>query len=322
MKKQFMYILAITVALGITPVPETEANQFVTIGTGGVTGVYYPTGGAICRLVNKDRKEHGIRCTVESTGGSVYNLNTIRSGDLDLGVVQSDTQYHAYHGTGAFEAAGPNTDLRALFSIHPEPYTVVARADAGVKNFQDLKGKRVNIGNPGSGQRNSTDVVLKALGWTVNDFRLASELRPAEQSAAMCDNRIDAIVYTVGHPNGAIQEATTACDAVLVNVTGPEIDKLIADNAYYRTATIPGGMYRGNNEDAKTFGVGATFVSTAQVPADVVYHVVKAVFDNFEDFKRLHPAFENLKKEEMIKDGLSAPLHEGAIKYYKEAGLM
>lgn len=322
MKKLFMYAVALTVAIGITPIPEAAANQFVTIGTGGVTGVYYPTGGAICRLVNKDRKDHGIRCTVESTGGSVYNLNTIRSGDLDLGVVQSDWQYHAYNGTSTFEPAGPNKDLRALFSIHPEPYTVVARADAGIKNFQDLKGKRVNVGNPGSGQRGTTEVVLEALGWTMSDFRLASELRPAEQSAAMCDNRVDAIIYTVGHPNGSIQEATTTCDAVLVNVTGPEIDKLVADNDYYRTAVIPAGMYRGNNQDAQTFGVGATFVSSATVSEDVIYHVVKAVFDNFEDFKRLHPAFENLKKEEMVKDGLSAPLHDGAMKYFKEAGLL
>ncbi|MBW6508343.1 MAG: TAXI family TRAP transporter solute-binding subunit [Desulfuromonadales bacterium] len=322
MKKLFMYALALTVAIGITPVPEAAANQFVTIGTGGVTGVYYPTGGAICRLVNKDRKEHGIRCSVESTGGSVYNLNTIASGDLDMGVVQSDWQHHAYYGTSSFEAAGPNKDLRALFSIHPEPYTVVARADAGIKNFLDLKGKRVNVGNPGSGQRGTTEVVLEALGWTMSDFRLASELRPAEQSAAMCDNRVDAIIYTVGHPNGSIQEATTTCDAILVNVTGPEIDKLIAERDYYRSAIIPAGMYRGNNQDTKTFGVGATFVSSAKVPEDVIYHVVKAVFDNFEDFKRLHPAFENLKKEEMVKDGLSAPLHPGAIKYYKEAGLL
>ncbi len=322
MKKLFMYALALTFAIGITPIPEAAANQFVTIGTGGVTGVYYPTGGAICRLVNKDRKDHGIRCSVESTGGSIYNLNTIAAGELDLGVVQSDWQYHAYNGTSRFEEAGANEDLRAVFSIHPEPYTVVARADAGVKNFKDLKGKRVNVGNPGSGQRSTTDVVMNALGWTMDDFRLASELKPAEQSAAMCDNRVDAIIYTVGHPNGSIQEATTACDAVLVNVTGPEIDKLISENDYYRTATIPAGMYRGNNQDAKTFGVGATFVTSAQVPENVIYHVVKAVFDNFDDFKRLHPAFENLKKEEMIKDGLSAPLHPGAVKYYKEAGLL
>eukprot|EP00003_Mantamonas_plastica_P013519 TRINITY_DN235_c0_g1_i1.p1 TRINITY_DN235_c0_g1~~TRINITY_DN235_c0_g1_i1.p1 ORF type:complete len:352 (+),score=53.24 TRINITY_DN235_c0_g1_i1:195-1250(+) len=299
-----------------------QENRFITIGTGGVTGVYYPTGGAICRLVNKDRKEHGIRCSVESTGGSSYNINTIRAGELDLGVAQSDIQYYALHGEKAFNEVGPFADLRAVFSIHPEPFTVVARADAGIKTFDDLKGKRVNIGNPGSGQRDTMDIVMSAKGWTLDDFALASELKPAEQSQALCDNKIDAMIYTVGHPSGSIQEATTACDSVLVEVAGAEIDKLVADNPYYRVATIPGGMYRGNPDDVKTFGVGATFVSSTKTDEDVVYHVVKAVFDNFDDFKKLHPAFANLVKEEMVKDGLSAPLHDGAAKYYKEAGLM
>ena len=299
-----------------------QENRFITIGTGGVTGVYYPTGGAICRLVNKDRKEHGIRCSVESTGGSVYNINTIRTGELDMGVAQSDWQYHAYNGTSKFEDQGPFEDLRAVFSVHPEPFTVVARADAGIKTFDDLKGKRVNIGNPGSGQRDTMDIVMAAKGWTLDDFALASELKPAEQSQALCDNKIDAMIYTVGHPSGSIQEATTACDSVLVEVAGPEIEKLIADNPYYRAATIPGGMYRGNPDDVVTFGVGATFVSSTNTDADIVYNVVKAVFENFDDFKKLHPAFEVLKKEEMIKDGLSAPLHDGAAQYYKEAGLM
>ena len=323
MKKMFMYLLAFAVAASFVPVNvEAAEKQFVTIGTGGVTGVYYPTGGAICRLVNKTRKTHGIRCSVESTGGSVYNLNTIRAGELDMGVAQSDWQYHAYHGTSKFKAQGPNKKLRAVFSVHPEPFTVVARTDSHVKNFLDLKGKRVNIGNPGSGQRGTMEVVMDALGWTKKDFKLASELKSSEQSKALCDNKIDAIVFTVGHPSGSIKEATTSCDTVLVNVTGPAIDKLVKDNDYYRTATIPGGMYRGTPEDTKTFGVGATFVSSTDVPEDVIYNVVKAVFENFDDFKKLHPAFSVLKKEEMIKDGLSAPLHDGAAKYYKEAGLM
>jgi TRAP transporter TAXI family solute receptor len=297
-------------------------TTFVTIGTGGVTGVYYPTGGAIARLVNQNKAEHGIRASVESTGGSTYNLAAIASGELDMGVAQSDWQYHAYNGTSRFEEKGPNKELRAVFSVHPEPFTVVARADSGIKNFQDLKGKRVNIGNPGSGQRGTMEVVMEAMGWTKDDFKLAAELKPAEQSQALCDNKVDAIIYTVGHPNGSIQEATTACDAVLVNVQGPEIDALVEENDYYRTATIPGGMYRGNEEDVVTFGVGATFVSSSQVPEEVIYVVTKSVFENFDDFKRLHPAFANLKKEEMVKDGLSAPLHDGAAKYYKEAGLM
>jgi len=302
--------------------PASADTKFVTIGTGGVTGVYYPTGGAICRLVNKTKKEHGIRCSVESTGGSVYNLNTIAAGELDMGVAQSDWQYHAYHGTSKFKEAGPNKDLRAVFSIHPEPFTVVARKDSGIRKFEDLKGKRVNIGNPGSGQRGTMEVVMQAYGWTTADFKLASELKADEQAQALCDNKVDAMVYTVGHPNGSIKDATISCDSVIVEVAGPVIDKLVAENAYYRHAVIPGGMYRGSDADVKTFGVGATFVSSAKVPEMIIYNVVKAVFDNFEEFQKLHPAFSILKKEEMIKDGLSAPLHAGAVKYYKEAGLI
>ncbi len=325
MKKYFIFSLAILfgVVLFMGTAPTQAADQqFVTIGTGGVTGVYYPTGGSICRLVNKTRKEHGIRCSVESTGGSIYNLNTIAAGELDMGVAQSDWQYHAYNGTSKFKDAGPNKNLRAVFSVHPEPFTVVARKDSGIKHFKDLKGKRVNIGNPGSGQRGTMEVVMKAFGWTKADFKLASELKSAEQGKALCDNKIDAMVFTVGHPSGSIKEPTTSCDCLIVPVTGPEIDKLVKDNAYYRMATIPGGMYRGTDTDTKTFGVGATFVSSSEVDEVVIYNVVKAVFENFDQFKKLHPCFKVLKKEEMIKDGLSAPLHKGAIKYYKEAGLM
>ena len=326
MKKVFILTIAIafgcTLMIGLAPSDTQAESKFVTIGTGGVTGVYYPTGGAICRLVNKTRKEHGIRCSVEATGGSVYNLNAIAAGELDMGVAQSDWQYHAYTGTSEFKEQGPNKDLRAVFSVHPEPFTVVARADSGIKKFKDLKGKRVNIGNPGSGQRGTMEVVMQVQGWTKDDFKLASELKSAEQSQALCDNKVDAMVFTVGHPSGSIQEAATSCDSVLVEVAGPEIDALVKENAYYRYATIPGGMYRGTDTDTKTFGVGATFVTSAKVPDDVIYYVVRAVFENFDEFKKLHPAFENLKKEEMIKDGLSAPLHPGAVKYYKEAGLM
>lgn len=308
--------------MGAAPTTVQAETQFVTIGTGGVTGVYYPTGGAICRLVNKGRKAHGIRCSVESTGGSVYNLNTIAAGELDMGVAQSDWQYHAYHGTSKFKDKGPNKCLRAVFSVHPEPFTVVARADSGIKTFDDLKGKRVNIGNPGSGQRGTMEVVMKAKGWTKKSFKLASELKSAEQSKALCDNKVDAMVFTVGHPSGSIKEAATSCDSIIVPVTGKEIDMLVKKNDYYRTATIPAGMYRGTDSDVKTFGVGATFVTSCKVPDDVIYNVVKSVFENFDQFQKLHPAFKVLKKKEMVKDGLSAPLHPGAVKYYKEAGLM
>ncbi|MFW5823429.1 MAG: TAXI family TRAP transporter solute-binding subunit [Marinobacter sp.] len=317
--------LALTAAVGLAAGSmsvSAQEQRFVTIGTGGVTGVYYPAGGAICRLVNMDRKEHGIRCSVESTGGSVYNLNSIRQGELDLAVAQSDWQYHAYNGTSEFEDEGAHEDLRAVFSLHPEPFTVVASEGSGIKTFEDLEGKRVSVGNPGSGQRATAEVLMDEMGWDMEKFSRAAELKAAEQSQALCDGNIDAFFYTVGHPSGAIKEATTSCDSTIVSVDNKATRKLVDDNPYYREATIPGGMYRGNDEDVKTFGVAATFVTSAKVDDEVVYEVVKAVFENFDSFKRLHPAFENLEKEEMVSDALSAPLHDGAKKYYREAGLI
>nr|WP_069300070.1 TAXI family TRAP transporter solute-binding subunit [Neptunicoccus sediminis] len=296
-------------------------EKFITIGTGGQTGVYFVVGQSICRLVNRTTAETNLKCTAPSTGGSIANINAIMAGDMDMGVAQSDWQYHAYNGTSKFEG-NQFSDERAVFSVHGEPFNVIARADSGIKTFADLKGKRVNIGNPGSGQRATMDVVMEALGWTKDDFALASELKPAEQAAALGDNKVDAIIYTVGHPNGSIQEAVSTVDAVLVPVEGPEIDKLIEENPFYAAATIPGGMYKGTDSDVNTFGVKATFVTSAKVDEEVVYQVVKAVFDNFDRFKRLHPAFENLKEEDMISAGLSAPLHPGAEKYYKEKGWM
>lgn len=300
--------------------PAAAQETFVTIGTGGQTGVYYVVGQSVCRLVNRGGDAHNIKCTAPSTGGSIANLNAIRAGDQTMGVSQSDWQYHAYKGSSKFEDQGANEKLRAVFSVHPEPFTVVARADSGIKTFDDLKGKRVNVGNPGSGQRGTMEVVMAKKGWTMDDFKLASELKSAEQSAALCDNNIDAMVFTVGHPSGSIQEATTSCDSVIVEVSGPEIDALVKENPYYATATIPGGMYRGTDADTQTFGVLATFVSSADVPDEVVYQVVKSVFDNFDRFQKLHPAFAHLKPEDMVKNGLSAPLHPGAAKYYKEKG--
>jgi len=314
MTKLWMTSAAIAATTIISAQSAFAQQTFISIGTGGVTGVYYPAGGAICRLVNRDRAEHGIRCGVESTGGSVFNVNAIRSGELEFGVAQSDIQFNAVNGTGQFTEGGAYEGLRAVFSLHPEPFTVVARADAGITDFEDLKGKRVNIGNPGSGQRATMEVVLDALGWTTGDFAVASELPPAEQAAALCDNNIDAMIYTVGHPSGAIQEATTACDTILVNVTGDAITGLIDGNPYYRVATIPGGMYRGTASDVTTFGVGATFVTSSDVSEDVVYQVTKAVMANLDQFRDLHPALGGLDAEQMVTDGNSAPLHDGAAR--------
>ncbi len=299
--------------------PAQAQQKYVTIGTGGVTGVYYAAGGAICRLVNKDRKVHNIRCSVESTGGSVFNVNTIKTGELDMGAIQSDVQYTAVKGLAQFKD-GAHGDLRAVFSLHPEPFTVLARKEADIRTFSDFKGKKFNVGNPASGTRASMEELLAAMGWKLGDFSLASELKADEHGAALCDGKIDGFFYGVGHPSANIQDPTTSCGAKLVSLTGPPIDKLVKDKPYYAYATIPGGLYPNNAADTKTYGVLATMVSSSKVPADTVYAVVKGVFDNFDEFKRLHPALAILSPEHMIKDGLSAPLHEGAIRYYKEKG--
>ncbi len=311
---------AVSVVAMLAPVPAAAQQKFITVGTGGVTGVYYAAGGAICRLVNKDRAKHGIRCSVESTGGSVFNVNTIKAGELDLGFAQSDVQYNASKGAGNFKDAGAYGDLRAVFSVHPEPFTVVARKEAGVKAFADFKGKRFNVGNPGSGTRASLEELLVATGGKLGDFSLASELKADEHGPALCDGKIDGFFYGVGHPSANIQDPTTSCGALLVSITGPAVDKLVADKPYYAKATIPGGLYPNNPNPTQTYGVLATVVTSAKAPAESVYQVVKAVFDNFDEFKKLHPALANLKPENMVTDGLSAPLHEGALRYYKEKG--
>ncbi len=298
------------------------AVEFITIGTGGVTGVYYPTGQSICRLVNKGKSSHGVRCSAESTGGSVYNINTIRAGELDMGVAQSDWQYHSYNGTSKFKDQGPYKELRAVFSVHAEPVSIVARNDSGIKTVADLKDKRVNIGNPGSGTEATWGVMWGAMGMQNSDLKLTAQMKSAETPSALCDNKIDAFFWLVGNPSALNKEAATTCDVTFANLEHPAIAKLIADNPFYRWATIPGGMYRGNPNDIKTFGVGATFVSSTRASDKTVYEVVKAVFSNFKQFQKMHPAFGNLKESEMIKDALSAPLHGGAVKYYKERGWM
>ncbi|GAA3987160.1 TAXI family TRAP transporter solute-binding subunit [Comamonas faecalis] len=299
--------------------PALAQTKFVTIGTGGVTGVYYAAGGAICRLVNKDRATNGLRCSVESTGGSVFNVNTIKAGELDLGFTQSDVQYNAVKGVGQFKD-GPIGDLRAVFAVHPEPITVLARKDAGITQFTDFKGKRFNVGNPGSGTRSSAEELLAAMGWKLSDFSLASELKADEHGPALCDGKIDGFLYGVGHPSANIQDPTTTCGAQLVTMTGPAVDKLVAEKPYYAKVTIPAGLYPNNPKATDTFGVLATVVASAKTPADTVYAVTKAVFDNFDEFKKLHPALAHLTPESMVKDGLSAPLHDGAARYYKEKG--
>ena len=310
------------VGLGVAlAAPAAFAEQkFVTIGTGGVTGVYYAVGGAICRMVNKERAKHGLRCSVESTGGSVFNINAIRAEDLDLGVAQSDTQYNAARGLGQFKEGGAYGGLRVLMSLHAEPFTVVTRKEANIASFADLRGRKFNVGNPGSGTRASMEELLDAMGWKLGDFAVASELKADEQGPALCEGRIDGFFYGVGYPSAAIQDLTTTCGARLVSLTGPAIDNLVAAKPYYAYAAIPAGLYPNNPRETQTYGVLAALVGSTRLPDDAAYIVVKAVFENFDEFKRLHPALAHLKPEDMVKNGVSAPLHAGAARYYREKG--
>ena len=302
-----------------------KKTTFVTIGTGGITGVYYPTGGAIAKIVNKKKETYGLRCTVESTGGSVFNINAVLAGDLEFGIAQSDRQFQAMKGLAEWEGRGPQAELRSVFSIHPESVTLVVAEDTGAKTISDLKGLRVNIGNPGSGQRQNAIDAFNALGIDVSkDLKSAEGVKASEAASLLQDNRIDAFFYTVGHPNGSVKEAAAGARKVrFADITGEGIEKLLSEKPYYAHSTIPKKEYPTamNTEDAHSFGVKATLITSAKVPEDVVYAITKEVFENFEDFKKLHPAYQVLTKESML-EGLSAPLHAGAVKYYKEAGLM
>ncbi|AGA34518.1 TRAP transporter solute receptor, TAXI family precursor [Thioalkalivibrio nitratireducens DSM 14787] len=314
-------VAGIALALGLSAAAGAD-QRFITIGTGGVTGVYYPTGQNICRLVNRDQAVHGMRCNAESTGGSVFNLNSIAVGEMDFGVAQSDWQHHAYHGTDRFADLGENRELRAVFSLHPEPFTVLVRAESDIESFDDIVGKRVNVGNPGSGQRGTVERLMAEYGWSMDDFALASELPSREQGQALCDNRIDVILFTVGHPSAAIQEPIATCDARLIPVAGPIVDTLVNETPYYFHATIPAGMYPHQDQDIATFGVGATLVTSTQTTENAVYHLTRAVFENFDTFRGMHPAFAVLDPDSMVSQGLSAPLHDGAVRYYRESGMI
>ncbi len=315
-------VMALFASAATLAVAAPARSAEVTIGTGSRAGVYFQVGRAICRLVNAGTRDHGVTCAALSTAGSIFNLGLVHGGALQLGVAQSDWQYHAFKGTSRFSGAGPDADLRALFSVHGEPFTVVARRDSGIRTFDDLKGKRVNIGNPGSGQRATMEVVMEAKGWDKSVFSLANELPASQQSLALCHDRVQAMVYSVGHPNASVGQAAGLCDAVIVEVKGPVIDKLVDENPFYAYTQIAGGIYVGNLDPVTTFGVKATVVSSAVVDADPVYSIVKAVFDDLDKFKKMHPAFGDLEPERMIRDGLSAPLHEGAERYFRERGLM
>ncbi len=293
-----------------------------TIATGGVTATYHAIGSSICRFVNKNRQRHGIRCRATPAEGSVSNLQRLRAGEVDMAIVQSDWQHHAYLGTSFFAGAGPHKELRALFSVLPEPFTVVVGSNSSIRSISDLKGRRVNLGREGSGGRATIDVVLGAADLTLDAFSAVTEVKSSLAPRQLCQGRFDAMLLMVAHPTLAVKEATATCNAVIVPATSPVIQGLVRDHDYFVSSVVPGGLYGANPVDVPTFGVTATVVTTTALPNNVVYEAVRATFENLRKFRELHPAFTRLDRRFMLRDHHTAPLHPGATRYFREAGLM
>lgn len=290
--------------------------EFITIGTGSVTGTYYPTGGAICKLVNKYKKETKIRCSVEATDASVYNIKAIDEGDLDFGIAQSDAVYQAINGTKKFKDH-PVKKLRSVMSIYTELFTLVTREDANIKSIEDIKGKRINIGNPGSGNEATAMSLLSELGMKTSDFAYVGRLKAGEAPDALRNNKIDGYFYMVGHPTANIKDAANSSNIYITPIKGEKIDKFIKRNPYYIKDIIPANIYKGVDKAVPTFGAKAVLVTSSDVSSKAVYTLVKAILEDFEEFKKLHPVYKYITKKSLL-EGLSAPLHDGAAKYFKE----
>jgi uncharacterized protein len=314
--------LLLVVALSMSAVMgQTQEPGLFTIGTAARGGVYYPVGSAICRFVNAGRERHGLRCLVAPSAGSVANIGALRSGEWAYVIVQSDVQHAAFTGHNQFVDAGPLSSLRAVFSLHGEPFTVMAREDSGIRTLADARGRRVNLGREGSGMRATAEDVLTAFGWQPSEFPQLAALAPEEQEKALCQNEIDVATFVVGHPSGWIQDIKSTCDARVVPVTGPAIDALLKASPFYAPTSVPAQMYDHHPEDISTLGVRALLVTLNERPAAEVYELVKAVFEGLRTFRRLHPALADLKPEEMVSLGITVPLHPGAERYFREAGL-
>lgn len=325
MHKIFNRFALVLLGLGMffTPVSAEAKTTFITIGTGGITGVYYPTGGAIAKIVNDRADEFGIKATAEATGASIFNINAVKGGNLDFGIAQADSQYLAYNGKGEWKNA-PIAELRSVFSLAPEMITFVVAEDSGIKSIDGVKGKTINIGNPGSGNRQNAIDIFNALGINYEKDFKAESLKAADAPRMLQDGRIDGFFYTVGHPNGNIKEATAGMRKARI-IPIPEIKALFDVAPYYSMDSIDMAQYpeATNASEGKipTVGMKATLITSANVDEEVVYNLTKAVFENLEELRTLHPALANLTKEGML-EGLSAPLHKGAERYYKEVGLI
>ncbi len=308
---------------GATPAgaqPASTSTRLV-IGSGGVGGVYYAAGRELCRLVNERSKKLRLRCALEATPGSLYNLRALRTGALDASMAQSDWQYHAWRGTSRFENAGPDRKLRSVFSLHRETFTVIAGPSAGVQSFTDIKRKRVNIGPRGSGHRATARFVFSIMKWSDRDFAALTAFGTAEQAQALCDRKVDVLMVSVGHPNHSIAETLKNCGAKLVSLPQSLATRIADDTPYYDPAPIKGRDYGLKEADIWSFGTTTTVSVSSDLLPETVYGFVRTVFERLKSLRRTHPALSRLDPKAMATDGMTAPLHEGALRYFRERKL-
>lgn len=298
-----------------------QEQTFMTIGTGGVTGVYYPAGQAICRSINKIRSEHGVRCAAETGRGSIGNLQDLMSGNIDFAVVQADWLHHAFLGTSAFQETGPLDGLRTVIGLHTELATIVVRKETEFNGFDDLKAARINIGAPGSGTAATWALIADRLKWPEAP---SGRLRQEDLSGlgeALCGGAIDAYFVFIGQPAGVIDDTRALCDVQLIGIGGRVADALSRDAPYYHPAEIPAGLYGAHGAIA-TFGTDALVVTTSSMPAKAVATVIEAVIRDFDTFVSAHPALGRLKPGDLVKRDAGAPLHSGALKIFQEQGYL
>lgn len=303
----------------IDPGHDEGPGRDIVIGAGTVAGVYFPVAGAVCRVVAE--RSGGSRCLVESNANSAANLERLRDGLLDFAIVQSDWLMHASRGTNLFRPNGPDETLRAVVSLHSEPLTLIARADAGIRSAGDLKEKRLNLGPAFTYQRVLTDALLRALDID-DDLALAMDLPAAQQFSALCAGEVDAVTMVVPHPSPDIANAMLRCDLRLVPVEGEAVAALLEARPELAAATIPGGLYAGAPDPVGSFGLRAVLATTTQVEDEIVAAVAESILSGLPELREQHPALASLTARSMVSEGIAVPLHDAAARFYRTANLL
>jgi TRAP transporter TAXI family solute receptor len=311
-------------ATGVQAADVRTANmdKFLAMGSGAQAGVFYPVGQGVCDIINKDRLTHGLRCLNYETGGAVYNMQAVSFGTVQLGIARSDLSFQAYTGTGNFDDEPPIEDMRAVASLYSVPVAVIAKRSLGLTYVKDIKGKRFNIGNDGSGKRELSSFIMKLQGWTRADFAATTEYDTGPMVKAFCDGELDVILEGLGNPAKMYADVTEKCDGQFLPFSPETIDQLKADYPYYVDMAIPGGMYAGTPDNVASFGYRAILIASSKVHPDAIYQVVSSLVGNLKDLRAKHASLDILTPQAMANFGIYIPLHDGAARYYKEHNLL